>query len=428
MNNSTRKFLNRFLIPGKISFLLDGAFGSSGKGKLAYWIYKRAGIDNIFSCCVSTPNAGHSVVDGELKYFFQQLTAQAALEGQNRLIYLGPGSVIDFDTLDKECRLYNIKEGELYIADTAMMISDKDIKSESEDVSGMLSIGSTLHGCGAARIRKISRDKSVKLARDSQIPEDFITRSGVRGFILNNLINGWAGLCEISQGLALSLDEPTYPCNTSRNATISQSLDGLGLSPYIAGPVIVNHRTFPIRVHSHKYKSRKTGEILTIHQVREMDQDDVEVIEGYSGDFYEDSTETSWEELNIKDYDGSIIEEVTSVTQLPRRVATFSIQCLIQSLTYSLPPDPYRVYLSLNFVNYVDEKCYGISSEKEFLSLFKESGLLRNWFDLNIIKPLDKFNKDYPNKLGKYIILGTGPDDTHMVVTTLEKLKRRKNG
>ena len=63
---------------------------------------------------------------------------------------------------------------------------------------------------------------------------------------------------------------------------------------------------------------------------------------GYSGPFYEDSTETTWEELNLA-------PEYTTNTRRIRRVATFSKKQYRKMLALFKPD-----YVFLNFANYLN--------------------------------------------------------------------------
>jgi len=92
--------------------------------------------------------------------------------------------------------------------------------------------------------------------------------------------------------------------------------------PSYLGKVAVCIRTYPIRV----------GNIV---------KDGVEI--GYSGPFYPDSVETSWEEIGVE-------PELTTVTGRVRRVATFSMQQYKNMLNH-LRPD----YVFLNFANYMSD-------------------------------------------------------------------------
>ena len=421
-----RDFILGFFSSPRVHFILDGQFGSSGKGKLAYWLSKGIG-GGIFSCTASSPNAGHTVIDDGKEYFLQQLTTQAILP--EKKIFLGPGSVIDVDILMNEITRHNISPDQLSIDPMAMIIGEEDIVAEGgrgisniSDVSNCMKIGSTLHGCGKARIRKIDRGEEVNLARDVDVIRDYVSENPVRyDIVRRSLKENMPGICEISQGFGLGIDEKHYPRVTSRNCTVQQSLDGMGIPPYLVGNVIINLRTYPIRVNSNKYVDKHTGEILVDDDIKRLGDDQYITIEGNSGDFYEDSEEYTWEELGIVGPSGELVREKTSVSQLIRRVASFSKKNLIEAILSNLPPDPFRVYLSLNFVNYLDQKFYGVSDKDEFLKILKSNPKVCKWMRDNIVDPLE--SGDLPkHKIGKEMLMGTAGNNKGMVVVNIEDL------
>jgi hypothetical protein len=188
------------------------------------------------------------------------------------------------------------------------------------------------------------------------------------------------------------------------------------------GNVLINFRTYPIRVHSHKYFD-SMGKCLTSDQVKSMPNNDVIRIEGYSGDFYPDSEETSWDELNLRDPNtGERIVEQTSVTKLVRRVATFSPQNMLDAIKFNLPPEGYKVFLSINFMNYIDSAFYGVSTKQEFIQALKSSEKSSEWIKNNILTPIQNFS--YRRWISSSIIFGTGADDAHLVSVSLQDLEQ----
>lgn len=428
----SEEFVMEFFSSPKVHFLLDGQFGSSGKGKLAYWLTKRQ--KEMFSCSVVSPNAGHTIVDGG-KYFLQQLTTHAILDDPDKKIYLGPGSMIDVGIILSEIERNGILPSQLFIDPMAMIIEPQDIRAEGgagisseKEITSEMAIGSTLHGVGKARQRKIGRGASVKLARDIDELREYVHDREVRYEIINECegFRRLPGLCEISQGFGLGIDERYYPRTTSRNCTVQQSLDGLGIPPYLVGNVIINLRTFPIRVNSNKYVDNSTGNILTDYDIEDMSRDQYTIIEGYSGDFYEDSVETSWEELGLRDRSGDLIIERTSVSKLERRVASFSKINVVEAILSNLPPDPYKIYLSLNFVNYLNEEFYGINNKEEFYEILSKDEKSKKWFMENICGVISYgYSRGVPDgKIGNNMVLGTGPEDDHTFVIDILELSK----
>ena len=110
-----------------------------------------------------------------------------------------------------------------------------------------------------------------------------------------------------------------YPYCTSREITVSSTLSDVQVHPSYLGKVCVSIRTFPIRV----------GNII-----------DNGSIVGYSGPFYPDSIELSWEDIGVE-------PELTTITKRERRVATFSYEQYNKMMRLYKPD-----YVLLNFANY----------------------------------------------------------------------------
>jgi len=182
--------------------------------------------------------------------------------------------------------------------------------------------------------------------------------------IMFRLQCGQSGLGEVAQGYQLSLFSEFYPRVTSRNCSVAAFLDDSLLPPSVAGPVVVNYRTFPIRVNNNKYIRNSDKAILTWQDMQNLDESEYTVIKGNSGGGYTDQVETTWEE--ISSMAGETIFEQTSLTRLPRRVFTFSQHNLIESLVHNNTGDD--MYISVNFMNYVDHSVKGKRSIDEVLT------------------------------------------------------------
>jgi hypothetical protein len=192
------------------------------------------------------------------------------------------------------------------------------------------------------------------LARDTEELKPYIC--DVPREIAARLDRGESGLLEIAQGFPLSLNGPFYPYCTSRNVTTAQGLSDMFLAPKYGGPVIINLRTLPIRINSNKY-------IATDGSGRHITWPEVEagvphtVYKGNSGHWYPDQQELTWEEVTEASGSPDLLCEMTSVTKLPRRIATFSLQNLKDAIATN--DCGQGVHLSLNFANYVDYKVSG---------------------------------------------------------------------
>lgn len=301
--------IENFTEPGKVAILVDGMFGSTGKGLAAGYIFQNNHID--IACASLSPNAGHTCYVGGEKYLVKQLPIAGVLSKRNT-IYITADSVIDPNILLAEIEQYNIDPGRLAIHPRAAVVTDK---LRSAEASSVKRVASTLSGTGAARAAKIMR-KDV-LAENHPILKGYCCNLDMHTL----LSEGSSVFVETGQGLDLGLNFGySYPFCTSRDILPSCILGGLGVHPKYMGNLMSVIRTFPIRV----------GNIV---------ERGVEV--GKSGPFWSDSREISWDYLGVE-------AERTTVTNRIRRVATFSREGYSNMLNRLQP-----THIFLNFVNYL---------------------------------------------------------------------------
>lgn len=358
---------NFFFKRGKLSVVMDGGAGSSGKGKLGAYLCEHA--DNwSFACNAFMPQAGHWVVnDDGSKYFYQTFNSCAAMADKYDALYIGPGACIELPAFWREIAENNIPLYKIKISPRASILQaiDQDFERGIIDFEGKplaevnhaLSLtGTTAHGCGANRARRVLRRPEAKYAADTPELREFLCDTSAE--IMARLNGGESGLLEIAQGFQLSNMGRFFPNVTSRNCTVMSGLDDMMLPPYYLGSLMINFRTFPIRISSNKYVS-ETGKHLTWQEKQEIDANGgrYTIIRGNSGDGYEDQDETSWEAITSISGSPTPIMEMTSVTKLPRRVFTFSKQNVRDALQYNATGND--TYLSINFVNYLDHSLTG---------------------------------------------------------------------
>jgi len=419
---------------GKLTTIMDGGAGSSGKGKLGAFVAKHA--DNWQFCCNTfAPQAGHWVRNADgTEYFYQTLNSCAWLVDKYEKLYLGPGSIIELPALMREMEENNIPPNKIGINPVCAILQDKDAAFERGEADldgnsvplndGTMKKGSTCHGVGACTARRRLRRPDTLLARD--IPELKDMLCDTSSEIITRLERGQAGLMEIAQGFQLSYLLPEmYPYCTSRNCTIAAGLDDLMVPPMFAGKVILNYRTFPIRISNYKYiakqpisaqqaagdglgRSIAPGEHLTWDEVQLFDQLGYEYdkYEGSSGPGYNDQEEISWDKVTEDSGSPEQIMEITSVTKLPRRVFTFSAENVRQSIRHNRAGD--NVYISLNFANYVDYELAGKSLSGVFFSDLTDK--FRNWYHANM--------PELPDGV-KLAFLGTGADTDEFIQLTI---------
>lgn len=283
--------------------------------------------------------------------------------------------VVSVDDLDISSKLYDIE-----VKDTHNFIANRVVVHNC-------------HGVGSAAARRILRSPSVRTAKD--IPELKKYLCDVPAEISARLDRGESGLMELAQGFQLSLLHSRFaPHTTSRQVTVAQGMSDLFLPTKYAGPVIVNLRTYPIRINSNKFIGQD-GRHLTWAEVEAGVPHTV--YHGDSGGWYPDQHEITWEQLTASSGSPTKIMEVTSVTKLPRRVATFSKMNAVEALKYNDTGDD--MYLSINFANYVDHNMSGKT---------------------NVAETTQKFNTWLKDSLGdlrgQVVLVGTGAKTSETII------------
>lgn len=412
---------------GKLTVTLDGGAGSSGKGKLGSFLCEHA-TNWQFACNTFTPQAGHWVkLDGGRELFYQTLNSCAYLADRYEKIYIGPGGAIDLEKFNREVEENRIPRHKIGISALTSVLQsiDTDFEQGLCDFDGvakpdsdggyLAKTGSTAHGCGTNRARRVLRHPAARYARD--VPELNDLLCDVPSEIMARLDRGQSGLFEIAQGFQLSYLLPDFfPYTTSRNCTIAAGFDDLMVPPCYAGQLVLNFRTYPIRINSNKYLDQRTRKHLTGDQVtsrvgtdvdkatvESLNRAGIELVIGDSGPGYEDQHETSWEELTKQSGSAIPLRETTSVTRLPRRVFTFSRANVQHALRHNQINGD--VHLAINFANYVDSKLAGVQGVG--MGTIPIGSPLRQWLQDNLKQHLSRLK-----------FVGTGPKTDDMIQLT----------
>lgn len=304
---------------GKASVLVDGQFGSTGKGLAAAYLSQF-----IKDLDVATTNAGaqagHTTVlaTGE-KFICYHLPTTGVMRKES-LVYVNAGSIIDLKSFAAEVEML-IDPKRIVVHPRAVVIEPEDTQAEHASGSATERSASTQKGVGHALTRKIMRKAS--LAKDFFVADFCGAR--VEALDLNHLLSlGHSVTVEVPQGFDLSLNHGlSYPYCTSRDCTVGAGLSDAGIHASFLGPTCMVVRTFPIRV----------GAIYNELQEKLGD----------SGPFHADSVELGW----AKDFPG-IEPERTTVTKRVRRIATWSDLQYRAALQMTRP-----TIVLLNFCNYL---------------------------------------------------------------------------
>lgn len=317
----------------RVTLIADLQFGSSSKGSIADYIAINDPPDVVVTAW--TPSAGHTSITPEGRTFIHTMLANGIVSPKLRKVLLGPGSIINLESLQKEMLgaidVLNERNAEILVHPRAVVIQQRHRDEESDS---MTSIGSTKKGGGAALVEKIRRNgdknRNELIASD---PGNLLAIAGVTeatGVLVRvvthseyqyHLASAEHILIEGAQGYSLGINSGFWPYCTSRECTPAQIMSDCAVPLPFLNRVIGTMRTFPIRV-SNRYN--EAGEMI-----------------GYSGPGYDDQIELTFDQIGQ-------IQELTTVTQLPRRVFSFSLEQTQQALEHCRPTDIY-----LTFTNYL---------------------------------------------------------------------------
>jgi len=341
----------------KFNVILDQAWGSSGKGKMSAFLADSYRCANVSSS--NYPNAGHSVVfcDGS-KFVAKAIPTAAALKRAditNPVCWISPGSGFKPERLVQEW--HESGKPRIFIHGRASVVTTDHARREREGKDSTKHIASTMQGSGAAIADKVLRKADCILARDIDwveygVPKEFLNSVMVlsakefRDRTYDAMAKNDFWLHEGSQGFALSIDHGShYPTCTSRNCSVQAAMDHMAIPPQMVGDVYLNVRSYPIRV----------GNVI---------ENGVE--KGYSGDWYPDHKEVSWDDvaraagMPPDEVENLKAREYTTVTGRLRRCATFSHAGLKDAVKVNG-----ATKLMLNFVQYINWNDRGLKGGKE---------------------------------------------------------------
>lgn len=307
--------------------LVDGQFGSTGKGLLAGVIAENCAERIDMVTTNAGPNSGHTAYfdhDGwggiaPERYehvMTQQLPVASVFAnkmGHGRRIktILNAGAIIDPDTLLNEVAAHAMYLPHVIIHPCAAMITQKH---RDEDQATVGRIAGTGKGIGPAIIDKVRRDYGAVAAGEyhPMLPVGFPPHLSF------DRMYDWRNdrvFVETAQGFSLGLNSARfYPHVTSRECTVAQALADARIPAGRLRKVVMCLRTYPIRV----------GNTDT----------------GRSGDGYPDQREITWQDIGVE-------PEMTTVTKRVRRVFTWSRTQFREAVAANEPN-----VLFLNFCNY----------------------------------------------------------------------------
>ncbi len=306
--------------------VVDLQFGSCGKGLLAGYLAEKLKPDTVMIAWA--PNAGHTYINAAGRKFVNIALPNGIVSPNLKRIMIGPGSVIDPNILMSEMERYaDLLDGvDIMIHEHAAVVNEDHRQIEA---FRNFKIGSTMKGVGAAVIEKIMRDPDTKI-----VARDALKGTPLEGCLIsvedyNTAFDRSTNiLVEGAQGFSLGINSGFYPYTTSRECTVQQILSDCAIPIWPSNSQWRQHmivwgacRTFPIRV-ANRYDAG--GKQI-----------------GWSGPHYWDQEEIKWEDIGLE-------PELTTVTRLPRRIFTFSIEQIKQAVRMNGCD---RIFM--NFANYL---------------------------------------------------------------------------
>lgn len=313
--------LDFFNHPGA-SVLVDGQFGSTGKGLLACWLAEKFASRFTHVTTNAGPNSGHTAYFRGEKVMTQQLPVAGVVAhqmGYKPLLLLNGGAICDPKQISAECSAYRVPHSSVAVHPCAARIDEAAAKADAAVVQ---SISGTGKGTGPAQARKISRiNTSGAVMRGVFGPPWATARGSKRASNDRSWDSPWdwsedVVFVETAQGFSLGVNsERFYPHTTSRECSVGQALADARIPAQVLDKVFMCLRTYPIRVGS---------------------------VEGStSGGMYPDQTELSWAELNLE-------PELTTVTKRVRRIFSWSRIQFREAVAANWPD-----VIFLNFCNYL---------------------------------------------------------------------------
>ena len=154
---------------GKFNIVVDGQWGSCGKGLIAGYLARKYEVD--VASTNNLPNAGHTLImDKGEKFISKILPVSTFLNkfGQNVESDIGPGAGFFLDRLMSEAEECGTQS--LRIHPRTMVVQDSHAEIER---SATKHIASTMQGSGAVQVDRLMRGSDVKLARDFEELEKY---------------------------------------------------------------------------------------------------------------------------------------------------------------------------------------------------------------------------------------------------------------
>lgn len=273
-------------------FVGGAQWGSEGKGAIVGFLARR----HPFTAVVAAfpPSTGHTFIDRSGRRVMNMQLPIGVVGHSISEIFIGPGALVEVAVMAREieeCAEYLVGKRILIHENAGVVLPEH---SQREKDAGLTKIGSTVKGGMAAQIDRMRRDPNEMWVAKNRLIGTPLEKYVVDKFeYLARLSAHDDVLIEGSQGFSLSMYHGAYPYTTARDTTQYAVMSDCGIPWSWAKDIetIWTARTFPIRVNNR---------------------------DGSSGPGYSDQSEVSFAQIGQE-------VELTTVTKLPRRIFTFSV-------------------------------------------------------------------------------------------------------
>ena len=427
--------------PKPIIIVQGGQYGSEAKGAVTGWL----AVNRQVSLAVRTGavNAGHTVyykpdwasqppgtdfndrVDA--KPFVNQQLPVAWVNPRTSLV-IGPGAMIEPDTLWREIAMINRAQGvtsgrgvidRLFIDYRCGLHDAMGHAARSAESDRHHKIGATGKGCSEAIIDKIRRrgDADYILARDHQLFTNTPLKDRLydtTALLMQAYDHGQQILLEGTQGAGLDLHLGPYPYTTHKPCNAAQWVVEAGLSPSLDYEVVLVMRTYPIRVAGNSGPMHGETDWVTLgrdinHRRMAADMDpicDPDAITRFyrvrnnlatatgfplQGRFwlYDEVMRVKWRDA-ISELDKQTLEmlpvsdvdelrklfEMTTVTRKLRRVGVWDSELAHNAILWNRP-----AWVAMTFCNYLEPTLWGWDGNESDCPDPDAFGRLQSWLE-----------------------------------------------
>jgi adenylosuccinate synthase len=326
----TRSLCYWFDHPGAY-VLVDGQFGSTGKGLFA-GLLAEIGQNRITHVTTNAgPNSGHTAYfdfwgaakanpalgeQGYYKIVTQQVPVASVFLKMfecEPITIINGGAIVEPGIFDREVHQW-LSSDKVWLHPCAAMITPEHQQADQDTTARIASTGK---GIGPAMAHKLNRHADAVAGH--HLP--FTANGAPVGSRTWDNMWDWSKdvvFVETAQGFSLGINSARfYPHTTSRECTVAQALADARIPVQKLRRSVACFRTLPIRV----------GNTPT----------------GYSGDMYPDQTELTWDEVGQP-------PELTTVTKRVRRIFSWSRMQFRECIAANRPDA-----IFLNFCNYLND-------------------------------------------------------------------------